>query len=500
MLKFVSPQGWDFDRPAVQLIKLSSRGLIGEDRRDFLKTAAAEFGPQLSSLKIAEDEVPVHLIALGASEFWGANRNGDGFKSAVCRRRHQTFTKHAKWYRNHRNKKDQGDPYFGTVKASAYNEDMHRVELIVALNAKESAARRNGGFVADDELQKIARNQDIPVSMAAYVPYDVCSFCGNKAKNRSEYCTREKCAAGGCRDNLARIVKVGNDVHHLHVDNPDDGRFVWFDISNVRGPADRTAYGAIADYLTKVAADTHAEFDFTIYRKFAEAQTAPSELFLTRDGITRELAPEKFGQIKLAEALALLEKNPAIFEAETWRAVTTPDFPVEKLASFGSKECDAQLAALADLNVLLKLSDYARLTSRAQLVKTAEPMLPLAYTVLTADDTLATSLGQSSLLQPYAVPAALRLFAGDHLSSHSFRKDAVDQRVLRSCINGNDRPGSVSYSRVADSDSFELVRDYSLYKLAAIWRAIAQGYDPAEVARFGLAQNRIPHAGAGSEL
>jgi len=289
-------------------------------------------------------------------------------------------------------------------------------------------------------------------------------------------------------------------VHHLHVDNPDDGRFIWFDISNVTGPADRTAYGALADYLVKSASDMSVTFDAAAYMKFAEDQTAPNELFLSRDGITIELAPEKFGQIKLAEGLALLEKNPLLFEAETWRAVLTPRFPVEKLASFGSAQCDAQLAALADRNVLLKLSDYARLTSREHLVKTAESMLPLAYTVLTEDDTLATALGRTTMLQPFALPDAAQTFAAGQHAAHSFRKDAVDQRVLRSCIYDHSGPGSLVYSRVADSDSFELVRDYSLYKLAAMWRAIAQGYDPAEVARFGLAQNRIPHAGADSDL
>jgi len=495
MIKTVSPQGWDFDQPAMSLMKVGSRGLIGTDRREFLKTAAAEFGPKLASLKFEPDEIPIHLIALGASEFWGANRNGDGFKSAVCRRRHPSFVKHAVWYRNHRNKKDNGDPFYGVVKASAYNEDMHRVELIVALNGEKTAAARNGGFVAEQEREKLARGEDIPVSMAAYVPYDVCSFCGNKAKSRADYCTREKCAAGGCRDNLARIVKVGGDVHHLHVDNPDDGRFVWFDISGVGGPADRTAYGASADYLLKSAAD-----DAQSYMKFAADQEPPADLFLLRDGYTPDESPEKFAQIKLAQALALLEKNPALFEAETWRAAVTPNFPVEKLAAYGSPQCDAQLAALADRSVFLKFADYARLTGRDHLVETAESLLPLAYTVFSADDTLSHEVERGLSLQPRTVRESDRLLAAAHHEDHSFRKDAADRRVFRSCIVGQQRPGTIKYARVADSDSLELARDYSSYKLAAMWRAICSGYDPAEIAQAGLAQNRIPYARAGSGI
>ena len=253
MVKFVSPLGWDFQERIVTPVKVSSRGLMGSDRAEFLKTASHAFLPQLDNVKFAKDEVPVHLIALGSSEAYGPNRNGDGFKEATCREHHDTFVKFAKFFRNHKNKAEKGDPFFGVVKASAYNEDMRRVELLCGLNAEKSAADRNGGFVADSELEKLARGEDLPVSMACRVANDVCSFCKHAARNRDEYCTSEKCAAGGCRTNLTRLVKVGGDLHHLHVDNPNP---TWFDISRVFRPADRIAYGAKADYLTKSAEDS----------------------------------------------------------------------------------------------------------------------------------------------------------------------------------------------------------------------------------------------------
>ena len=162
--------------------------MIGHDRYDLLKRASHQFLPLLDSVKFAADEVPVHLIALGASEAYGPNRNGDGFKEATCRDHHDTFVKFAKFFRNHKNKAERGDPFYGVVKASAYNEDMRRVELLCALNSEKSAAERNGGFVADVELEKIARGEDMPVSMACRVPHDVCSFCKHAAKNRDEYC------------------------------------------------------------------------------------------------------------------------------------------------------------------------------------------------------------------------------------------------------------------------------------------------------------------------
>lgn len=228
MVKIVNPGGWDFGRQIAQEIKVSSRGLIGNDRRDFLKVASHEFVDMIDNIKIAKDEVPVHLIALGAYEAYGPNRNGDGFKEAALKKYHPTFVKHAMWYRNHKNKDPRKS--YGIVKASAYNDPMRRVELLSLLNKEASAAERNGGFVADLELEKIARGEDIPVSMACRVPHDVCSGCGHKARTRAEYCTGQTCKYGGCKDNL---TKIAEDGHILSVFNPTP---TFFDISKVYRP------------------------------------------------------------------------------------------------------------------------------------------------------------------------------------------------------------------------------------------------------------------------
>lgn len=170
MNKVFDPSGWNYNQPVMTLVKLSSRGLVGDDRRDFIKVAGHQFLAEIDNLKHARDEVPVHALAMGATEFWSANRNGDGWKTATLRQYHPTFEKHAKWYRNHKNQKDAGDPYYGYIKRSMYNEAMHRVELLCMLNAEKSAADRNGGFVADKEIEKLARGADLAVSMACALP------------------------------------------------------------------------------------------------------------------------------------------------------------------------------------------------------------------------------------------------------------------------------------------------------------------------------------------
>lgn len=88
----------------------------------------------------------------------------------------------------------------------------------------------------------VADDESYVVGMVAVknckVPVDVCMSCGNKARNRSEYCGPSHCKYGGCKDNLGRVF---DDGFHLTVDNPRCTFFDLSDVSDTRG-ADRTAF------------------------------------------------------------------------------------------------------------------------------------------------------------------------------------------------------------------------------------------------------------------
>lgn len=254
MEKVIPVSGWDFGEETAVLAKFSSDGrLHQQDARRLIKRAGSEFVELARKVQLGPGEEAVHQIALGATESYGPNRNGDGFKEAALRKYHSTFVKYARVYRNHNNK----DPSrsYGVIKLSWYNPAMQRVELLLALNATKEAARRNGGLVADKELEKLARGEDLAGSMSCTVPFDVCSSCGNRARSRLEYCDEDTCIGphgekrGGCKRYLA---KVAADGHLLHVDNPYP-RF--FDYSSVLVPADRIAFGNLATYLAKAAGD-----------------------------------------------------------------------------------------------------------------------------------------------------------------------------------------------------------------------------------------------------
>ena len=125
-----------------------------EDPAQITKQASTIFGCDYSALKPDDDHVGVHLVALGATERYGLNRNKDGFSKAASQKYHDTFVKHAHIYRHHRNKDPRKS--LGGVKASAYNDDMDRIELFV--HAHKEKAR--------DEIQRLEKEGEIPFSMA----------------------------------------------------------------------------------------------------------------------------------------------------------------------------------------------------------------------------------------------------------------------------------------------------------------------------------------------
>ena len=187
------------------------------------------------------------LNALGAYEYWSSNNNGDAFpewslKSMVPPPSVQkiidtkvkeripmfnipsctdygtgSFVQHAKVYQHHVNK----DPNIacGDVTAAAYNDVMHRTELIVFVYQQR----------APDIVKMIDDGVPIPFSMGAKLPFDVCSICSNVARNRAEYCEHLK-------NELRQFYPDGRKVFSYNY----FPRF--FDISKVSVPADKSAW------------------------------------------------------------------------------------------------------------------------------------------------------------------------------------------------------------------------------------------------------------------
>jgi hypothetical protein len=114
--------------------------------------------------------------ALGASEYYGANRNGDAIAEKVLKKFHKTFELNGKVYKHHKNK----DPRkaLGKVLFSHYNDNMHRVELVCEIDSNK----------ADRFVEAIKQGKYPPVSMGMRTKFDICSLCGHRSKSFTEYC------------------------------------------------------------------------------------------------------------------------------------------------------------------------------------------------------------------------------------------------------------------------------------------------------------------------
>jgi hypothetical protein len=174
----------------------------------------------------------VHILALGAGDFYGPNLNNDHFPWHGLQHDHtKTAHPHMHGYKTflnahafaHHVNKDPEKAY-GDVLVSALNRKMKRVELIVVID--EEKCVRNGG---QRTLEKIKAGKYPSTSMGCRVPFDVCSICGHKAKYRREYCDHMRMNAG----------KLMGDGRKVFVYNPYP-RF--FDISFVFIGADRTSF------------------------------------------------------------------------------------------------------------------------------------------------------------------------------------------------------------------------------------------------------------------
>jgi len=466
-IKVASADSWDLGDVTTQLVKRSSRGIIGDDYKCLVKRAGEEFANAIKGVSFEKDETPVHVIAMGCHEKYGQNRNFDTFGSVCLDKYHPTFVKHAKVYRHHINKDPKKS--YGVVKASAFNKDMGRVELLLGLNENKEAAERNEGLVADKELQKLNKGEDLAVSMSCKVAYDVCMGCNNKARSRAEYCTEDTCKYGGCKDNLG---KVAEDGFVLCVDNPHP---TFFDISSVYRPADRIAYGNVADYLQKSA--SHKTISGSEWAEIY-GSVPPVDLLVADVHDLRTMS-----QVKLAYTLAEIEdeierEKPKwaqdIGRAFSNKPVDTFDF--NKLAGYQPAVVLNELWQSQD--ILLPPQDFVSLVlgdggeKSAAVAADVMDLLPGIYNrLIVSDDLVGQIRDHAKFAQQRLATVPLRQLAEKSAESRSVDHTHLQRRIWQSAIHNLSTPMLLQrqIEKYAETGlAFELARRYALYKLACL--------------------------------
>jgi hypothetical protein len=278
VIKYLTSLDTNWGEQSATLIEAHSRGV---DHNWLIQKTAGEQREWLRDIKPVDGHELIHLLAVGDTEFFGYNRNADGFSEADNERCHHRFVKDAHLFRNHKNKFGK-DPDFGYPVASYHHPDMKRIELVVAANKK----------TAGDIIHEVASGRDAAFSMGANMVHDVCTICGNKARTAKKHCEHGK------RPMLGRVLADGRICA---LDNPNP---YYVDISKVVRPAERTAYSV---KLLKAASEGFIAEDDVI----GGAERAEMLGIVLPDSFQRAEVPlQKWAAL---QALASIEKHiPAI--------------------------------------------------------------------------------------------------------------------------------------------------------------------------------------------
>lgn len=178
------------------------------DMMDYsLLKSASEMHPEIDKYIRSAKPIPGKSIllidAMGSSEAWGPNINGDWFGEGELMHEgkdygYQTFMHYAYPYKHHRNESRVKDPnrrYGEKVPLSVYFSPMKRVQLIAIIDKSR----------AGDVVDKVDAGNYPDVSMACGVAYDQCSICGSVHKTRAQYCDHAK-------HMLNQILSTGEQV------------------------------------------------------------------------------------------------------------------------------------------------------------------------------------------------------------------------------------------------------------------------------------------------
>jgi len=379
---------------------LAAVPLFGPSDSVFEKTAAQGLLPEvvtyIDNLRPMDDAQYVLVNAMGASEFFGSNINGDHFPEEALIHKPDSWTSNPlidkrlakNWpygfptfydaypYAHHKNK-DSSRAY-GEVELTTWNDHMKRVELIVRCDKLK--CQQYGGVGVWDKLKA---GQFPDVSMGSKVPWDLCAICADWDLYRTALQTyrpnKHKHPGIAVLEFHKKLkAKDGVGIRGLSITRRDycdhagkmmnkilpDGRksFVYnffprfFDISFVFIGADRTA--KVMVYIVR------AGQRFSVPSAVAAEQMGVSD---PDDGVktasvTDEVLARAFGK-SAAEKSGAIEKEvkPNLPPAKAVPLLTKrePDLPKEMLQALNSVPMNKALSTATGLGMLLRPREFA---------------------------------------------------------------------------------------------------------------------------------------------
>lgn len=464
-----------------ELVKAAGRlATFFEDARGVKSAASNAFSDEMMRQHLPDDNhFGVHLIAMGCGEDYGFNKNGDFWPREMLVERHNTFVKNGHFFREHNNR----DPKLkiGDVKASAWNDKMGRVELIVHGDKAK----------AEPEYERAKAGKASAYSMSCRVPYDVCSCCRKEAKRSSLYCDDLRFHMTQWRPKWSKFA---------YAENP---KGTFFDISDVANPADRTAYqlqylfSPDEQDMAKAANAIREGFMFSDLQAKLAGVALPVEVVLGCSTDSRRAWLEKLAAAE--EYIEAVDKPGYKTHDEKFVFLKNAAVYAFDPMAIG----DEQLTALRSLNPDVLFSEMAKRAAvfpflpfyayiNGQTLKQAsedpafmyasERLLPKMFRgALTKQaDTEVESLFDGMSLDKTASDASAQVqkVLGEVTEKFSVDKSVAKSRILYRCADmpdlagmGVKSAGNVTNDTVKKAETF--AQAYAMYKVAFV-EAIAQ--------------------------
>ena len=456
LIKFSATDDWNWDIDPVQLIhNVNTLTKAGSDNSELRveKTAG-----QTDAL----------VIALGAYEGTGANRNGDIFKEASCLKHYKTFIKSGSkkddkydgraLNRHHKNKPT--DPKYGNIKAAAYNHKMKRIELVIGMDNDKCA----------EEIQKLAEGKQINVSMAAKVAYDKCTWCGHEAKTDNHRCEH-------IPKKLGEINKQGE---MCSMDNIDPK---WFELSIVGRPADRIGMSL------KLAADNgyiKTANDYkTIYPGFVVPDDEENLLRISKHAAEKRTLVKKLAAIE-KHLEGVIQDGPKTskdkYDVEQKSKINhADDIPDDVIEELRKHEPSKLLRALADNGIVFSPKDFIKYSfggksigsNAEELSSKVKKHLPSMFSDMEEDGDQEINDDKFEPSGSDILPKGLLSMVKNLFDDHSLFDKPVHGRIMKITIIKKLPTGKLHRKTNEKELSKEaavktLAKQYTAYKLAAL--------------------------------
>lgn len=479
LIKFSSTEDWRWDVEPVQLIHNTNT-----------LTKAGADNSELRAPKTA-GQTDALVIALGAYEGTGANRNGDIFKEAECLKHYKTFVKSGSknkdgtydgraLNRHHKNKPT--DPKYGNIKAAAYNQKMKRIELIIGMDNDKCA----------EEIQKLAEGKQINVSMAAKVAHDVCTWCNHAAKDDNSRC-----------DHIpVKLGEVNKRGEMCSMDNIDPK---WFELSIVGRPADRIGMSlklaSEVSYI-KTASDYRDLYPGFVAPSDEESYVNISKYASEKRGLLRKLAAmEKHidavikGGPKDSKDKYLVEQKSKLNHGDA--------IPSDVMDELRKYEPAKLLRALADQGIVFSAEDFMKYLFGAKsnvgessdMLGKVKAQLPSVFSELNEDGDGEVNEDKYEPSSHDIIPKHILNVVKNLFDNHSLFDKPAHGRIMRITIVKRMPTAKLHTSSSKEDLSKEaavkqLARQYAAYKLAAMRYMDSQNKLDDEFLFNALVQNR----------